>query len=832
MQILKANDATSHYRPLEAATVTTDAADAARLVVRDGAGRVYCEHPIRPHKPERFKVRGESGKHRVTVEDSAGNVLDEQRVTLTPRTDITCDRGPYAKLMMLIQQMIETDREIAKPWVIHGRTHRFFIWWSRDHVYTLKAAKYFVADVLSGLDYFLDRQLPSGMFWDNIQPNPCAPAPTWLHDAMGKGWFTYEDQRNYGIRRIPILADTEYVFTEGVWSAWKASGDDAWMARQLPRLEKGLRYMTTNPVRWSTKHGLMRRSFTMDEWDFANPHYCAGDARCIYPEDARFLFHGNQSGLYATYWRMAEMYEHMGNAKRAAELRKEGEAFRRRANAKLFFKNHYGHMIPETLDEKKVYALVGDERERMSLSTGYTINRKMPTHDMVVKILKEYQRRGKAHKAESFAEWWSMDPMYSPAQWPVANVHSSGEGDYMNGGVSPLVAGELAKGAFDHGMEAYGADILERLWKLSERDGGYLHDTYKRLPEDPTLPKARFQFVDLRSLANRGLRHGAHKGVEAWLGEGDNDMRHLPTGRRKFGAIEFDVIKPAANAGRAVVRLDADPAKAPTTVTVPLAGVTARSLYFLHTLGRPGNGKAPAATYEVTYADGAAERIWVRGGQEIALWWGSSEQEVNRATTRRAWWGANGLWDNMVMFMFGWNNPHPDKPITSIRIEMVKDGDASLLLAAISLSDRPVAFEQPIRSAGLPPCWPQAAVYYAVAEGLAGIEDAGAAFSVVRVSPRWSASQASRAAVTLHYPASNAYCSYDYRLDRKARTITFDLTGSFQRAEVHCLLPAGKAKRVEVDGREVSFKSVRIEKSNYADFALDALPRGPVTITY
>jgi hypothetical protein len=29
-----------------------------------------------------------------------------------------------------------------------------------------------------------------------------------------------------------------------------------------------------------------------------------------------------------------------------------------------------------------------------------------------------------------------------------------------------------------------------------------------------------------------------------------------------------------------------------------------------------------------------------------------------------------------------------------------------------------------------------------------------------------------------------------------------------------------------------AFKSTRIENSNYADFTLDALPRGPVTIAY
>ena len=167
----------------------------------------------------------------------------------------------------------------------------------------------------------------------------------------------------------------------------------------------------------------------------------------------------------------------------------------------------------------------------------------------------------------------------------------------------------------------------------------------------------------------------------------------------------------------------------------------------------------------------------------------------------------------MGIFMFGWNNPHPEKAITAIRLEMLEDGDASVMLAAISVSDQPVAFEQPIRSAGLPPCWPQAAVYYAVAEGLAGIEDAGAAFSVARISPRWSASQASQATVTLHYPASDGYCAYDYTLDRNARKIVLDLTGNFARAEIHCLLPAGEATCVEVDGQPVAFENTRVEES-------------------
>lgn len=841
MKITKARSGSTKFLPLEQLTVTTVAARAARLRVADGAGRTYIDRPIAAGKPARFKVRGESGRQVLTVLGKAGEVLDEAAIRLAPKTAIACDRGPYAKLMVALQQMIGRDSE-SRPWIINGRRHYMLVCWSRDLVYTLKAARYFIDDVQSGLDYWLETQEPNGMFWDNIYRNEAEPAPTWLGEALGKGWFKYDDGTKYIVRRVPVLADTEYVFAEGVWLAWKASGDDGWMAQQLPRLEKGLRYMTGDPLRWSKKHGLMRRSFTADEWDFANPHYCAGDHRCIHPGDPRFLFHGNQSGLYATYWRLAEMHEHLGNTRRAKELRAEGEALRKRANAKLFFGTNYGHMIPETMPEKECYALVGDERKRLSLSTGYTINRRLPTHAMAVKILEEYRRRGRAHRNESFAEWWTLDPPYRPAQWPGQHTHTAGcpEGEYMNGGICIIIAGEIAKAAFDHGREAYGADILERVWELAERDGGHLHQVYRRLPANPGPPAAKFRFVDLRAVANRGLRHGAAPGVVAWTGEGENDLRDLPVGRQMFGAVAFDVVDPARNGGRAVLALDPAAKAAPKAVTVATGALAGASLYFLHTTARGAPAGAVVGEYDVHYGDGTGEKIYVRGGQEIGHWWGTTvtsrrgDGRDHGAMMRRAWWGANPEWKNVGVYLCGWNNPHPEKPITAITVAAAKTagGGGGIMLAGISASDRPVEFEPRIRSYGLPDCWAQAAVYYAIAEGLAGIEDTGAAFQEVSIAPRWASSQATAAAVTLHYPASDGYCSYAYRLDRQKRLVTLELAGSFRRAKVHCLLPAGRPKRVTVDGVPVPFRHARIERSNYADFTIAGVPAGPAIIEY
>ncbi|MFA7235291.1 MAG: hypothetical protein WC058_00380 [Phycisphaeraceae bacterium] len=842
IELKKQHPATSRLVPLEQVRLQSDAIGARRLIVKDGMGRVYVDRKIKPRQWVRFVIRGAAGRQHIAVTDAEGGVLEERWIELSPRTGLTCDRGPYAELLRRLRQMIEQEAE-SKSWVINGRSYYMPVCWSRDLVYTLKAAKYFIADVRSGLDYWMESQLPSGMFWDCIYENGEAPAPTWFGEALGKGWFKYDEGMKYIVRRVPVLADTEYVFTEGVWYAWKAGGDDAWMRSQLPRLEKALTYMTSDPLRWSEKFGLVRRSFTADEWDFANPHYCAGDHRCIHRGDPTFLFHGNQSGLYAMYWRMAEMYEHLGDSERARQLREDGEALRSRANRKLFFGNVYGHMIPETLDPRKVYARVGDERERMSLSTGYTINRKLPTHDMAVKILREYQRRGKLHRKTSFAEWWTMDPPYRPDQWPGQQSHAAGcpEGEYMNGGICTIIAGEIAKAAFDHGFENYGVDILDRVWRLCRRDGGHLHQVYKRLPENPKLPKTTFRHVDLRSHANRSLKRGSYPHVPAWTDEGDNDMRNLPVGKGRFGAIEFDVIDPAKNDGRAMLYLKPGSCDVPTAANIDVAHLRGRSVYFLHAMAHSISGGAVAGIYDVTYDDGCVERIYLRHGQEINLWWGTSDRAVNRAMARRAWWGGNPTWKNVGLYMFGWNNPHPDKAITAIRAEAVGTGGrggsgggsgGGIMLGGISVSDQPVAFEAEIRSYGLPDCWAHAAVYHAIAEGLAGIEDAGVAFSTARVSPRWAAAATARADATLHYPASGGYCAYAYRLDRRRKKITLDLTGAFTQAHVHCLLPGRRVRRVLVDGREHAFEIVRVERSVYADFNIVGLPRRPIVIEY
>jgi len=247
----------------------------------------------------------------------------------------------------------------------------------------------------------------------------------------------------------------------------------------------------------------------------------------------------------------------------------------------------------------------------MSLSLGYTINRHLPSHEMAVKIIREYQRRYQENKETSFAEWWTMDPPYTPSQWPGEGDDGCKPGEYMNGAICTIIAGEIAKAAFDHGEEAYGADILERVWQLSERDGGEMFEAYRRLPEHPEPEPANFRHVDLSGVANRGFANGAHPGVTPWTDEGDNDLRNLPVGRQRLGAISFDIVDPVKNGGRGVLFVKASRAEAPLPATIPVPSLKGKSVYFLHATS--GGTSGVVGTYDIVYADGVVERVEAKG---------------------------------------------------------------------------------------------------------------------------------------------------------------------------------------------------------------------------
>ena len=284
-----------------------------------------------------------------------------------------------------------------------------------------------------------------------------------------------------GYNRLPDEADVEYLAVEAVYTAWQARGDDAWMARQLPALERGLHYDMTDPLRWSDKFGLVKRAYTIDTWDFKffgfdrsmlkTGHDVQEAVFNIHPDTPMCIMHGDNSGMYQACRQMARMFAALGKADKRDEYDRLAEQFRANLNKYCWNGSYYDHWVPVTplgMDQGGV-----DGDKVLSLSNPYDINRGVTDQQQAAGIIREYMGLREKLKGQYFAEWVSVYPF-----WPkgFSGVEA---GTYVNGGVLTIVAGELAKAAFHHGFEAYGAGILGRLQAMMAQQGGRLACAYK-----------------------------------------------------------------------------------------------------------------------------------------------------------------------------------------------------------------------------------------------------------------------------------------------------------------------------------------------------------------
>ena len=363
------------------------------------------------------------------------------------------------KLGLFLHQMqsnIFADRSLV---FIDGRILMTDKNWIRDHVHVMKAMRHWEHDLKSFLDFIIETQREDGQFYELIKQ---------VDDAHWS--FVREDcyvmypEDNLSLVRLELEADIEYLVVEGAVYLYKTTGDDEWLKAVLPKLEKGINYITADEKRWDREHGLVKRSFTIDTWDFTYlPD--AGHNRRIDPDSPMSIMHGDNSGVYQAMNQLAWLNRRLGNEEKAQEWESRAEVlkeniFKHLWNGKFFI--HQLHLNHNGLDNL--------ENERLSLSNTYDINRGLTNTEQSRAIIEEYMAR--RERTDCFAEWFSIDP-------PYEKFSRYESGRYVNGAISPFTAGELAKAAFNNGYEEYGWDIIQRFIKLVERDGTtyFLYDT-------------------------------------------------------------------------------------------------------------------------------------------------------------------------------------------------------------------------------------------------------------------------------------------------------------------------------------------------------------------
>jgi hypothetical protein len=314
--------------------------------------------------------------------------------------------------------------------------------WLRDHTYQGRGFRYFERDLTSALDAFRRAQRPDGSFPDYLS----------------------RPQRFVQADRLPVEADLEYLFIQAVYEAWQASGDDDWLRANLPAMRRGMRYTMSDPLRWDADLRLVKRPFTIDTWDFqygpttTDPTTGARAPRHWIDEQTIWsIFHGDNTGLAASLQLLAMIEQHFGNRQEAASWRTESAGIMKRLNALSWnghFFTHQVHLTP--------FSAIGvDEARQLSLSNAIALNRGVLRAVQARAIVDEYYQRFLTRGA-TFAEWYSIDPPFPPGSFGMAAGKGEQPGEYVNGGLMPLVGGELSRGAFRVGAERYGFDILSR----------------------------------------------------------------------------------------------------------------------------------------------------------------------------------------------------------------------------------------------------------------------------------------------------------------------------------------------------------------------------------
>jgi hypothetical protein len=323
--------------------------------------------------------------------------------------------------------------------------------WLRDHTYQARAFRYFETDMTSLIDAFRRAQRPDGSFPDYL----ARP----------------EHQIDY--KRLEVEADVEYLFVQAVYEAWQATGDDAWLKQNLEAMRRALAYTMSDPLRWDAERQLVKRPYTIDTWDFeygpttrdpttgqpAPRHWI--DERTIWG-----IFHGDNTGLAFALRLMERIEQRVGDRERAKQYRAASDGVMERLNALSWNGNFYTHFVPlEPFDVPGV-----DESRQLSLSNAYALNRMVLKRQQNRAIIEEYYRRGQ-ERGDTFAEWYSIDPPFPAGSYGMAGRLGENPGEYVNGGIMPLVGGELARGAFRYGTERYAFETLARYAELLSLTG-------------------------------------------------------------------------------------------------------------------------------------------------------------------------------------------------------------------------------------------------------------------------------------------------------------------------------------------------------------------------
>ena len=414
------NISSKNLKPLKEETISItipNYSDKLTVTVTDAVGVEYVNEEVLSENGVytlKFLPRGKAGTHTITITKTNG-ASASYTIKMLADTTVETENDYFNKLFEHYKTTITQGQSRHNLQKMNFKVNNI---WLRDHIHMMKAAKYFDNDVQSGLDFFIMNQTEEGFYYEIIVNSQD------IHTTFVKGDCLKPINASTTLIRLEIEADIEYLMAEAIYQAWKATDDLEWLKEVLPSLEKALNYYLVSDKRFDPGTGLIKRGVSIDTWDWIYGQKGLDRNRMIEEDSPMAIFHGDNTGFYQACIMISEMYRAAGDESNAEKWENTAKDIRKKLMDIAWNGNFFSHMVhirptvEEVTDALWKVDFEGD-KDRLSLSNAYALNRGILTQQEASKIIETYlELRNNPPPTETnpdkkyYAEWVTLYPSY------------------------------------------------------------------------------------------------------------------------------------------------------------------------------------------------------------------------------------------------------------------------------------------------------------------------------------------------------------------------------------------------------------------------------------